>query len=72
MANRDLADVPLPELADELKSVADKMLEKNDFVRGMVFNVLANRFTEAVEEIDALEERVNNLEWQVNPERMGR
>lgn len=50
----DMATMPLAKLAVELKSMAKAMIDQNDFIKGMVFNVIANRFQEAVNEIEGL------------------
>ncbi len=51
----DLGTMPLAELAVELKKMAKAMLDKNDFIKGMVFNLIAMRFQEAVDRIAELE-----------------
>ena len=40
----DLGTCPLPELIEQLKKTGKKALDDNDFIRGMVFNMLAQRF----------------------------
>ena len=40
----DLGTCPLPELIEQLQKTGKDALDKNDFIRGMVFNMLAKRF----------------------------
>ena len=42
----DMGSCPLPELITSFHKSAEKMLDKNDFIQGMVFNIIANRFDE--------------------------
>jgi len=57
----DMATMPVADLAEELKKTAQEMLDKNDFVRGMVFNLIANRFKECVDRIEELEGGMQTL-----------
>ena len=41
-----MATCPLQELIDQFQKTGKKALDENDFIRGMVFNIVALRFKE--------------------------
>lgn len=50
----DMGTCPLPDLVDSFRKSATKMLDKQDFLQGMVFNIIANRFEECHSRITQL------------------
>jgi len=46
MSENDMGTCPLPVLIDQFKESGEKALDDNDFLRGMVYHIVANRFKE--------------------------
>ncbi len=64
----DMATCDLPELVTSFRRSAKKALADNDFIRGMVFNIVAARLQACHERIEELEMTMERLHIDVESE----
>ena len=60
----DMNTCPLPELIDEFRKSGSKALDDNDFLRGMVYNLIAARYDELLAVLRQLKREDLYRAWQ--------
>jgi len=60
----DMNTCPLPELIEEFRKSGKKALDDNDFIRGMVFNIVAHRYEELLNVLKQVKREDLYHAWQ--------